>query len=172
MSAGPSSATNWPQSPFIEPRVGVGVLVVGADGRVLLTLRRRPPEAGCWSIVGGRVEMFERLEECAVREAREEAGVEIVLDRLLCVTDHIVAAERQHWVSPAYLATIVGGEVANLEPDKTVSVQWFDVADLPGELTQTARNAIDAYLPSVTSCRNIPRTCRGDSSRRRRRPQS
>jgi len=132
-------------SAFDAPRVGVGVLVVD-DGRVLLTLRRRSPEAGCWSIVGGRLEMFERLEDCAVREAREEAGIDIVLDRLLCVTDHIVAAERQHWVSPAYLARIVGGQVTNLEPDKTVAVQWFDVASLPVELTQTARNAIAAYL--------------------------
>jgi 8-oxo-dGTP pyrophosphatase MutT (NUDIX family) len=32
--------------------------------------------------------MFERLEDCAVREAREEAGIDVVLDRLLCVTDH------------------------------------------------------------------------------------
>jgi len=122
-------------STFAEPRVGVGVLVVDDHGRVLLTLRRRPPEAGCWSIVGGRVEMFERLEDCAVREAREEAGLDVVLDRLLCVTDHIVIPDRQHWVSPAYLARIVGGAVANLA-----------VGDLPIDLTQTARNAIAAYL--------------------------
>jgi hypothetical protein len=49
-------------------------------------------------------------------------------------------------VSPAYLARIAGGEVVNLEPDKTVAVRWFDVAALPVELTQTARNAIRAYL--------------------------
>ena len=48
------------QEPLIRkqaaiPRVGVGVLVVDTQKRVLLTLRNRPPEAGCWSIVGGKL---------------------------------------------------------------------------------------------------------------------
>jgi 8-oxo-dGTP diphosphatase len=45
-----------------NPRVGVGVLLVDESGRLLLTLRRRPPEAGCWSIVGGKLDYFETLE--------------------------------------------------------------------------------------------------------------
>jgi ADP-ribose pyrophosphatase len=57
------------------PRVGVGVLLVDELDRVLLTLRNRPPEAGCWSIVGGKLDFLETLEECAAREAREEVGV-------------------------------------------------------------------------------------------------
>lgn len=68
---------------------------------------------------GRRVELFERLEECAVREAREEAGVDVIVERLLCVTDHIVEAESDHWVSPAYLGRIVRGDPINVEPDKT-----------------------------------------------------
>jgi hypothetical protein len=35
---------------------------------------------------------------------------------------------------------------AFVEPDKTLAVQWFDVAALPIEVTQTARNAIGVYL--------------------------
>jgi NUDIX domain-containing protein len=52
-----------------QPRVGVGVLLVDQQGRVLLTLREFPPEAGCWSIVGGKLDFLEALEDCAVREA-------------------------------------------------------------------------------------------------------
>ena len=70
------------------PRVGVGVLLVDELDRVLLTLRNRPPEAGCWSIVGGKLDFLETLEECAAREAREEVGVEVSIQSLLCVTDH------------------------------------------------------------------------------------
>ncbi len=132
----------------VVPRVGVGVLVVDDAGRALLTLRRFPPEAGCWSILGGRLEGYERLEDCAVREAREEAGVEVVLERLLCITDHILPAEEQHWVSPAYLGRIVRGEPENREPDKAAAVEWFDLGKLPAELTLTARNAIAAFLKS------------------------
>ena len=128
------------------PRVGVGVLVLDSSDRVLLTLRKRPPEAGCWSIVGGKVDFLENLEQCAVREAREEAGVEIKLLRLLCVTDHVLPNESQHWVAPAYLARILSGEPRNCEPEKTREVKWFALNSVPENLTMTARNAIAAYL--------------------------
>lgn len=128
------------------PRVGVGVLLVDTQNRVLLTLRKRAPEAGCWSIVGGKVDFLERLEQCAVREAMEEAGVEVELIRLLCVTDHVLPDEEQHWVAPAYLGRIINGEARNCEPDKAREVRWFDVSSIPENLTMTARNAIKAYL--------------------------
>lgn len=128
-----------------QPRVGVGVLLTDNHGRVLLTLRKRPPEAGCWSIVGGKVDFLETLEQCAIREAREEVGVEISLHSLLCVTDHCLPGENQHWVSPAYLGQILSGEATNCEPAKTLEVCWFSLSELPPNLTMTARNAIGAY---------------------------
>jgi len=127
------------------PRVGVGVLQVDELDRVLLTLRNRPPEAGYWSIVGGKLDFLETLEECAAREAREEVGIEVAIQSLLCVTDHCLPQENQHWVSPAYLAKIRTGSTVNCEPDKTADVQWFPLDRLPSNLTMTARNAIRAY---------------------------
>ncbi|GAA3811163.1 NUDIX domain-containing protein [Deinococcus aetherius] len=126
------------------PRVGVGVLILNDAGEVLLTLRRRAPEAGCWSIAGGKVEFMETLEETAVREAHEETGLHVELVRLLCVTDHLVPAEGQHWVAPAYLACIVGGQLSNPEPEKTEEVRFFSPGALPGNLTLTAQNALAA----------------------------
>jgi 8-oxo-dGTP diphosphatase len=127
------------------PRVGVGVLLVDELDRVLLTLRNRPPEASCWSIVGGKLDFLETLEECAAREAREEVGVEVSIQSLLCVTDHCLPEENQHWVSPAYLAKVRSGTAVNCEPEKTGDVQWFELDRLPANLTMTARNAIRAY---------------------------
>ena len=127
------------------PRVGVGVLLVDELNRVLLTLRNRPPEAGCWSIVGGKLDFLETLEECAAREAREEVGVEVSIQSLLCVTDHCLPQENQHWVSPAYLAKIRAGKAFNCEREKTADVQRFELDRLPPNLTMTARNAIRAY---------------------------
>jgi 8-oxo-dGTP diphosphatase len=127
------------------PRVGVGILLVDELNRVLLTLRNRPPEAGCWSIVGGKLDFLETLEECAAREVREEVGVEVSIQSLLCVTDHCLPQENQHWVSPAYLAKVRAGNAMNCEPEKTADVQWFPLDRLPLNLTMTARNAIRAY---------------------------
>ncbi len=136
-------------SDMVQPRVGVGVLLVDrhgdSQGRVLLTLRKFAPEAGCWSIVGGRLDFLEPLEDCAIREALEEVGLTIAIDSLLCVTDHILPAEGQHWVSPAYLGRVLAGEARNCEPEKTREVQWFRFDELPQKLTMTAKNAIEAY---------------------------
>lgn len=134
----------------LVPRVGVGVLLVNAEGHALLTLRRHPPEAGHWSIVGGKVDFLETLEACAIREAREEVGVAIALVRLLCVTDHCLPEENQHWVSPAYLGQIVSGDARNCEPDKTAEVRWFPLEALPTNLTLTACNAIRAFVGSAS----------------------
>jgi ADP-ribose pyrophosphatase len=127
------------------PRVGVGVLILDDRERVLLTLRNLSPESGCWSIVGGKLDYLETLQECAVREAREEVGVHVRIEMLLCVTDHLLPQENQHWVSPAYLGRVLGGEARNCEPQKTREVRWFGLQDLPPNLTMTARNAIRAY---------------------------
>ena len=134
-----------PMAGGTQPRAGVGVLLVDELGRVLLTLRKLPPEADCWSILGGKLDFLEALEECAIREAHEEAGVEIVIERLLCVTDHRLPSEGQHWVSPAFLGRIVSGEPRNCEPNKTQQVAWFPLDQLPPNLTMTARNAVQAY---------------------------
>lgn len=136
---------------LFQPRVGVGVLLTDHQGRVLLTLRKRPPEAGCWSIVGGKVDFLETLEQCAIREAREEVGVEISLRSLLCVTDHCLPGENQHWVSPAYLGEIRTGEATNCEPSTTREVRWFSLKELPPNLTMTARNAINAFAQQVST---------------------
>ncbi|MBX3470843.1 MAG: NUDIX domain-containing protein [Planctomycetes bacterium] len=52
-------------------------LVDALGGRVLLGRRRRAPWQGCWSFPGGRPEAGEDAVACALREVREEAGVEV-----------------------------------------------------------------------------------------------
>ena len=130
------------------PRVGVGVLLVDSHRRVLLTLRLLPPEAGCWSILGGKLDYLESLEHCAIREAREESGVEIAIEALLCVTEHRLPAEHQHWISPAFLGHILSGTPTNCEPHKTKDLRWFPLDALPSNLTMTALNAIRAFAGS------------------------
>jgi 8-oxo-dGTP diphosphatase len=103
------------------------------------------------------VDFLESLQECAIRETLEEVGVEIAIDRLLCVTDHLLPDEAQHWVSPAYLARPSAGEARNCEPEKTREVRWFHLHQLPPNLTMTARNAIYAYVRrSPLECGGLP----------------
>lgn len=147
-------AQKYRAQPLPIPRVGVGVLILDHQGRALLTLRSLPPEAGSWSIVGGKLEYFETLHDCALREALEEVGVTVSIEALLCVTDHLLPQESQHWVSPAYLGRVASGHAKNCEPRKTSEVRWFPLDQLPPNLTMTARNAIAAYTRQFSQSLN------------------
>jgi 8-oxo-dGTP diphosphatase len=126
------------------PKVGVGGLIL-QDGKVLLLLRKRPPEAGTWSLPGGRVEFGERLEDAVVRELREELGITVEVESLVCVINHIVPADNAHWVAPAYRVRLVSGEPLNLEPEKTAAIEWFPLSNLPENLSISAKSALGTF---------------------------
>ncbi|MFN3583261.1 NUDIX domain-containing protein [Phenylobacterium sp.] len=125
------------------PRVGCGVAVL-RDGELLLIRRARAPEAGCWSLPGGKVELWEGTEGAARREIAEELGIKLGALELLCVVDLFVREERAHWVSPAFLATAFEGEPALLEPEKHSDLGWFPLDALPGPLARSAMEAAEA----------------------------
>ena len=124
------------------PGVGCGAAIV-RDGRILLIKRLRPPEAGCWSLPGGKVDFLERVADAVVREIREEIGVAIALEPMLGVVE-IVGIDDQHWVSPIYLARIVAGEPRVCEPEKHAALAWFPLDQPPASLAVAARDAFAA----------------------------
>jgi 8-oxo-dGTP diphosphatase len=126
------------------PRVGCGVAVI-RDRNLLLIRRARPPEAGCWSLPGGKVELWERTEEAARRETAEELGIVLGALELLCVVDYVAPEERVHWVSPAFLAKEFEGVPALLEPEKHTGLGWFPLDALPSPLAQSALQAAEAF---------------------------
>ena len=65
-----------------RPQLCVGAVAVDSD-RLLLIRRATQPEAGRWSLPGGRVEHGETMVEAVVREVREETGLEVLCDRLI-----------------------------------------------------------------------------------------
>lgn len=125
------------------PRVGVGAAIIDDNRRILLVLRKKAPEAGCWSLPGGKVDYMETIEDTVIREIKEELNIDIVIDCLLCVTNHIVQAENVHWVAPTFIAHISSGEVQNLEPHALEKVEWFPIDELPDNITITTTYAID-----------------------------
>lgn len=123
------------------PRAGCGAAIV-KDGRILLLQRNRPPEAGYWSLPGGKIDEGEAYEVAILREVEEELGIRLTQTRLLCVVNLI--GEGQHWVSPVLLATAFDGAPCNVEPEKHAEIGWFDLGTPPSPLAQSARQALAA----------------------------
>ncbi|GGR60978.1 8-oxo-dGTP pyrophosphatase MutT (NUDIX family) [Nocardioides luteus] len=108
-------------------RGAAGLLVV-ARGHVLLQLRsQRVQLGGTWSIPGGALEYGESAEEAALREAREETGLNP--DAVDLVTEHATSCG-------GWTYTTVIGTVPTLEPlprsygGETAALRWIAAADV------------------------------------------
>lgn len=109
-----------------------GALVV-RDHRVLLIRRGKQPAAGLWSIPGGRLEPGEDHEPAAVRELREETGLEVSLERVLGTVRRPgpTADTRTHYLIRDYLAAADGEPRAASD---ATAAGWFsrdEAAALP-----------------------------------------
>lgn len=70
--------------------LSVAVCAVEKDGKLLLLRRKRGDYQGLWSLPGGKIEHDEHLSEAAVREVREELGIETSFRRYLgLVSEHL-----------------------------------------------------------------------------------
>jgi 8-oxo-dGTP diphosphatase len=94
--------------------VGVGAVIV-QDRKLVLIRRGVEPDKGKWSIPGGGVELGETVGDAAVREAKEECGldIELVEDRPMDALDKMVLGEKgrlqYHYVLLQFLARPKGG---------------------------------------------------------------
>ena len=110
------------------------VLPVDEEGRVLLAWPAGTSEG--WGTVGGAVDPGESPAEAAIREAREEIGVEVRLGPLLDVLggpDYEVTypnGDRVAYVSAVYEATVVDGVPAPADGELS-KVSWFTREELP-----------------------------------------
>jgi 8-oxo-dGTP diphosphatase len=83
-------------------RIAVLVFLENAAGEHLLMLRAKPPNLGVWSPIGGKLEMAtgESPFECAVRETREETGLEVATGdlHLFSVIAEKAYEGQSHWL--------------------------------------------------------------------------
>lgn len=125
--------------------VGCGAVIINQNDEILLQLRNKSPEKGYWSIPGGRVEMFETIEDAVKREVKEETDLDVEVIDELGICNHIIENEKSHWVSPSYLCKTINGQAKIMEPTKHIDMKWFNLNELPQNLTITTKDALNNY---------------------------
>jgi ADP-ribose pyrophosphatase YjhB (NUDIX family) len=131
---------------YLDPKVAVGTIITDANDRLVLVRRAIEPGYGKWVFPGGYVDRGEPVLEAALREAREEAGLEIRIDRLL----NVYSYPGNSPVIIVYTATMTGGCLGC--DDEGLEARFVAPADIPwDELAfRSTHDALREYLRSLT----------------------
>ena len=129
---------------YIDPKVAVGTIITDDDGRIVLVRRAIEPGYGKWVFPGGFIDRGETVEAAAVREALEDCGLRIRLDRLL----NIYSYPGNAVIIIAFAATMVGGSLGC--DDEGLEAQLFEPHRIPwADLAfRSTREALEEYLRS------------------------
>jgi ADP-ribose pyrophosphatase YjhB (NUDIX family) len=140
-----------------DPKPCAGALVE-RDGKVLFVRRAREPWKGYWDVTGGYCECNEHPAETAIREAREEVGLEVEITGYLGAWPDVYGPPGSEGAQKAtlnlyYLARPVGGTEGTGDPSETLEIAWFGPEEIPEQLAFPVhiRPVIDAWRRVIAS---------------------
>lgn len=127
---------------YLDPKVVVGTIIRAADSRLVLVRRAIEPGYGLWVFPGGYVDRGEEITSAAIREAREEAGLDVRLDGLV----NIYSYAGRPLIIVVYAASAVGGDLCTDE--ECLEARLFSPDEIPWrELAfRSTHDALQEYL--------------------------
>jgi ADP-ribose pyrophosphatase YjhB (NUDIX family) len=127
---------------YLDPKVAVGTIIKTGNDRLVLVKRAIEPGYGRWVFPGGYVDRGEPLQVAAIREAREECGLDVRLDGLV----NIYSYAGRTPVIVVYAATATGGTLC--ADDECLETAEFDVAGIPWDdlAFRSTHDALHDYL--------------------------
>lgn len=101
-------------------------------------------EDGNYSVVAGHLDGNEEIKDAMIREAREEAGIELSRENLRVVGAMHRRASQER-IDFFLLADKWRGEISNREPGKCDELAWYPLDSLPGNIIPYVRRALENY---------------------------
>jgi 8-oxo-dGTP diphosphatase len=111
------------------PTTRISVIVISDDRKILL-VRHRKGNRQYWVLPGGRLEYGETFTECAVRELKEETGLDIEVEGFLFLSEAIAPDRSRHIVNIYLRAKVIGGVMQVGDEPVLAGVDFVALDDL------------------------------------------
>jgi NAD+ diphosphatase len=117
---------------YFNPAPAAGVIIVNDKDQIYLGLRTRDPKAGCWEIPGGFININESAEEGAIREIKEELGIDLIDLAYFrsCSNDYFYKGMEYHPLDIFFIAKVNLREIKPTD-DEFAEGKFFDIDKIP-----------------------------------------
>lgn len=133
---------------YLTPSPTVDAVIYAPDLGVVLVRRKNPPHG--WALPGGFVDCGECVEHAAVREAKEETGLDVTLTGLLGVYSDPARDPRAHTISTVFTAAPVNpGCIAG--GDDAAEARFFPLDALPHDIAFDHAIILDDFMKWLRS---------------------
>lgn len=133
------------------PGVGIGVMIINNEGKVLLILRNSDPKLadsdmrleGTWTLPAGKMKYGETIFEAAKRKVKEETNLDVNNLEVISISDDI--NNFAHYVTIGLVADSYEGEVFLGDTEEHVDHRFFDMDKMPTNLCEPSKKIIRNY---------------------------
>ncbi|MER6254985.1 NUDIX hydrolase [Streptomyces sp. NPDC001584] len=126
-------------------RLRVSAAIVVHEDRVLLVRRRVAEGNLSWQFPAGKVEPGEAWEDAAVRETKEETGLDVSVAGVLGERVHPATGRLMSYAA----CDVVGGSVCAAAPAEIAEVAWVTLAELHGYIPYGIFEPVQRYLEAL-----------------------
>ena len=133
------------------PYVGAAYLFLIEDGKILLQRRFQTGfEDGNYGVPAGHMDGGETVREACVREIKEEIGIDLKIEDLEMVHVMCRKASQDERFDFFFTTKSYIGQICNCEPNKCDDLSWFSLDELPENMVEYVRTAIQHYQNIIT----------------------
>ena len=125
---------------YRNPTPTVDIIIL-RDQQIVMIKRKNPPHG--WALPGGFVDEGESVEHAAIREAKEETGLDVMLDDLLYIYSDPSRDPRQHTMSTVFIAHACGEPMGSDDAEKAV---YYSLDSLPDTIAFDHRTIIEDFI--------------------------